>query len=71
MYTGAVYVCMCTICVPGVQGGQKRALYPLGLELQTTEPPCRCWEPNQSSLQEQSVFLTAELSLWSLEFDYM
>jgi hypothetical protein len=29
-----VYVCLCTMCVPGAHGGQKRAPDPLDLELE-------------------------------------
>jgi hypothetical protein len=30
------------------------------------EPPCGCWDLNSGSLEEQSVLLTAELSLQPL-----
>jgi hypothetical protein len=39
---------------------QKRALVPI---TGGCEPPCGCWELNSEPLEEQSVFLTTELSL--------
>jgi hypothetical protein len=32
------------------------------------EPPCGCWELNSGPLEEQSVLLTAEPSLWEMLF---
>lgn len=32
------------------------------------EPPCGCWDPNQSPLQEQPVVLIAEPYLWPAVF---
>ena len=46
-------VCMCTMCMPGACRSQKRALDPLGLELQTV---INYWGPNLSPLQEQLKF---------------
>lgn len=44
--------------------GQKRALGPLGLELQMlVELTCRCWDLNLGPLEEQLVLLTVEPSL--------
>lgn len=43
-------------------GGQKRALDPLGLELQVVSF-IRCWESNLGPLGGQHVFLSAEPAL--------
>lgn len=32
-----LYICLYIMCVPGIQGHQKRVLNPLELELQTVE----------------------------------
>ena len=50
MCVGVRYVCMCTVCVSGACGGQKRTLEPI---TDGCEPPCRCWELNSSPLEEQ------------------
>jgi hypothetical protein len=42
---------------------QKRALDPI---TDGYEPPCGCWKLNSGPLEEQSVLLTAELSLQTL-----
>lgn len=58
-----VYMCEClhecSTCVPCPHEGQKRALYPLELEL-GFEPWSGCWELNLSSARQ---LLTADLSL--------
>lgn len=51
---------LCTVCVPGTQGGQKRVSDPPGTGvIDGSEPPSGCWE-------SQQVLLTIELSLQSL-----
>lgn len=49
----------------GGQAGLKRASYPLELELDGCELPCRCWEvnPNPGYLEEQPARLTVETAL--------
>lgn len=42
-------------CVPGAQGGQKRASDPLDLKVELVVNTTGFWEPNL----EQQVFLTA------------
>jgi hypothetical protein len=42
---------------------RKRASDPI---IDGCEPPCGCWELNSGPLEEQSVLLTAEPSLQSL-----
>lgn len=55
-----VYMCFTGMyvlvpCVCSALGSQKRALYPLELELQrvVSGPPCGCWEPNLGPLEKQ------------------
>lgn len=55
-------VCMCTTCVPGALGGQKRASDPLGLELQVLSFMCML-EIKSRFLGEQHMFLTPEPTL--------
>lgn len=52
----------CTTCMLCALGVQKRALDPLGLELQVVSF-IRCWESNLGPLGGQHVFLTAEPAL--------
>ena len=52
-----VDVCMCTMCVPGTQRGQKRALDPLELELQL------CVLRTKSRSPATAASITAESSL--------
>lgn len=52
----------CTTCMLCALGGQKRALDPLGLELQVVSF-IRCWESNLGPLGGQHVLLTAEPAL--------
>lgn len=47
-------VCLCTTCLLGTLGVQKRALDPLGLPCDC-EPPCACWESSLGPLEEQPV----------------
>jgi hypothetical protein len=42
---------------------QKRASDPI---TDACEPACGCWELNSGPLEEQSVLLTTDVSLWSL-----
>jgi hypothetical protein len=51
MYTVAVFRC--------TRRGRKSDLIMGGCE-----PPCGCWKLNSGPLEEQSVLLTAEPSLW-------
>lgn len=53
---GVLPVCMSHVCLGTYQ---KRMSDLLGLELDGYELPCGCWE---LILEEQSVFLTSELS---------
>ena len=47
--------CVCHMCV-GAQGGQRKVLDPLQLELQMIVRHLqRCWEPNSGPLEEQQV----------------
>lgn len=56
-------VCLCTVCMPSVDGCQKRTLDSLEMELiDGYGPSCGCWKLNLGFLQEQ-VILTAKLSL--------
>ena len=32
------------------------------------EPPCRCWESNLGPLEEQTLFITADLSFYPREY---
>ena len=48
---------MSALCTPACQ---KRALDPI---TDGCEPLCGCWELNLGPLEEQSVLLTAELTL--------
>jgi hypothetical protein len=48
---------VCTLSMETGRGGQTP-----GIEARNScERPCECWEPNLCPLQEQTVFLTAEL----------
>ena len=43
-----LFVCLCSVCVPGSPRGQKRVLNTL-LDLSNScEPPCMCWELRSS-----------------------
>ena len=44
---------ICSTCVSGGCGGQKRVSDLLELELQVFKPPCGCWELDPGPLQEQ------------------
>lgn len=59
-------VCLCATCMPGADGGQKRVLDPLGLELaDAADQSYEGWELNSGPLEEQQVFLTIEPLLYS------
>lgn len=45
-----LHVCLHTMYMPGTYGGHKKVSDLLELELQMTEPPCRCWESNPGPL---------------------
>lgn len=47
----------------GPNGGQKKVLEPLELELQAVVRYLECWEPNSGPLQEQYTLLPVELTL--------
>lgn len=65
-------VCLCTICILAVRGGQKVASGPLKLELDCCELPCGGWELNLGPLEDpHPVLLTAELSLQSPEKPFL
>lgn len=53
-----LHICLGTTCMLGAHGGQKRAAYPLGLELEMVVLPRGCWESNPCPLGEQPVLLT-------------
>lgn len=51
-------VCVCTTCMPGSQGGKKRASVPLELDLQMVVITCSCRESEQLLLKcsQRSLF---------------
>lgn len=53
MWVFFLHVCMCTVCVSGACGVQKRVLDPLGLELQmvVSNHAGRCRELNSGPLR--------------------
>lgn len=51
-------VCVCTMCVSGAQRGQRKALDPLELGLDSCEPSCRGWESNPSPRQPVPLTLS-------------
>lgn len=56
--------CVCTICVPGIQGSQKETLdFPMTRVTDSCELYCGRWELNLGLLQEHLVPLITELSL--------
>jgi hypothetical protein len=69
---GILPACMyVTTYVPSIHRGQKNALGPLELDLQTVVSCCLdCCESNPGLLQKQQVLLTAYpiLLSWSLNF---
>lgn len=64
---GALYVCQCTVCVPGATEARRQSsrVTPLELESQTVgrESPGDHWGPNKNPLEEQQVLSTPEPSL--------
>jgi hypothetical protein len=57
--------------VPAVLTEAKnKVLDPLELELQLTRELSKCWELNQGPLEEQSVLITTEPSLWPLKYSF-
>lgn len=72
-------MCMCVLVCGYVQasagpgGGQKRALEPLEVELQTvvSEVSCEFWELNLELLQEHMCFYSRESHLSSPLFGYL
>lgn len=56
------HVCMCTTCISGACGSEKRGIDPLWLVSHACESPDRCWKPSLGLLQEKQVLLTPELS---------
>lgn len=60
-------VCLFTICVPGAQGGRKRELDHLELELGGYEPPSVvCWEVKPAASARAASGLNEEPSLQPL-----
>lgn len=59
-----LHVCLCTTCIPGASGGQKRGSDPSELDLEKVVS-LHVLEAKAHLLQEQPVFLTAEWSLQS------
>lgn len=57
---------VCSICVSGTHGGQKRVSDPLVYRSYSWQPPRRYWELNLSLLQEQEARLTIKPSLQPL-----
>lgn len=55
-------VCLCSICAPGVHGGQK-GVTSLESVIHDCKSPSGCWELNAGPLQELQVFLSSELFL--------
>lgn len=60
--------CLSVHCVCDAYKG-RRGYDPLEPELDSCEPPSRCWELNMRPLQAQQVSLTSEPSLQSPAFD--
>lgn len=57
-------LCMCTLCVPGAQEGQKRTSITPGTGVTDgCEPPYGYWESNVGPLQEQ-MFSTVGAISW-------
>lgn len=54
---------MCVVSVPGDQATQQKAWDPETRATDVFELPCRHWEPNPGSLQQQPELLTAEPAL--------
>lgn len=73
-YLRVCWVCLCTTCMSGAHVGQKRVLDSLldSLELEYTQllATSGCWELNLGHLKEQTMFLTAEPSLWPQEYNF-
>lgn len=66
MYLFYMYVLsVCTLCVPGACGAQKRVLDPLALKLQMMCHHLWYWEPKLGPLQEPKALVTMETSLQS------
>jgi hypothetical protein len=55
--------CLCSTCVPGVHGGQKRDIQPGTGVTDGCELPHKFWDLNPGPLEEQLVLLTTEPSL--------
>lgn len=70
LFLASMYIiCMCIIYIPGACGDEKRTSDFLGTTvINGCEWPFCCWELNQG---EQSVLLTAELSLQSQLFIFL
>jgi hypothetical protein len=62
---GVLFACLCAMCVQCC-GRPQEGIRSLGTGvIDGCELSCGCWELNPGPLKEQSVFLTAELSLQS------
>lgn len=56
-------VCLCTPCVSGVFGDQKRISGPLELKLDSCKLPCGCWESNlKPSVRTESALDAGTIS---------
>lgn len=58
----SLYICLCTACVPGALGGQKRASDSGNGIADSCKHPYGCCELNPDSLKEKLVLLTPETS---------
>lgn len=63
------HVCLCTKCMLSTSSGQNMAS-DLGLELDGCELPCGFWEPDLSSLEDEQVILTTEISAQSQKYTH-
>jgi hypothetical protein len=63
MCMGVLPACLCIRHMPTAHRGQKKSVRFPGTGVPDSHnPPCGCWEMNPGPLEEQPVFLTAELS---------
>lgn len=57
MYVFSLHVCLCTICVSGTRGEQKKVTSPRTWVTDEYESPCGCWQLNLCPLEESSSVL--------------
>lgn len=62
---GCMYVCVQCVCLVPLEVRKKKALAPLelGLQMNSCEQACGCWEVNLGPLQKYKVFFIAKQSL--------